>query len=78
LGYDLNTVELAMRDGVPYAIDFTNPAPDADANSIGSANFTWIVQNMAEVLVERVRRPRPLELTGTWPATVAARRGALR
>jgi glutathione synthase/RimK-type ligase-like ATP-grasp enzyme len=76
LGYDLNTVELAMRDGVPYAIDFTNPAPDADANSIGAANFAWIVQNMAEVLVERVRRPRPLELTGTWPAAVAVQRGA--
>ncbi len=78
LGYDLNTVELAVRDGVPYAIDFTNPAPDADPNSIGEANFTWIVQNMAEVLVERVHRPPPFELTGTWPAAVAAQRGANR
>lgn len=74
LGYDLNTVELAVRDGVPYAIDFTNPAPDADARSIGDENFAWIVQNMAEVLVERVRRPLPFELTGTWPATLAAQR----
>ena len=30
LGYDLNTVEFAVEDGVPYAIDFLNPAPDAD------------------------------------------------
>ncbi len=30
LGYDFNTVEFAVRDGVPYAIDFCNPAPDAD------------------------------------------------
>ena len=30
LGYDFNTVELAVRDGVPYAIDFCNPAPDAE------------------------------------------------
>ena len=30
LGYDLNTVEFAVEDGVPYAIDFMNPAPDAD------------------------------------------------
>ena len=30
LGYDLNTVEFAVRDGVPYAIDFMNAAPDAD------------------------------------------------
>ncbi len=32
LGYDFNTVELAVRDGVPYAIDFCNPAPDAESN----------------------------------------------
>ena len=30
LGYDLNTVEFAVEDGIPYAIDFMNPAPDAD------------------------------------------------
>jgi hypothetical protein len=76
LGYDMNTVELAVRDGIPYAIDFTNPAPDAEASSIGEANFEWIVRNMAEVLIERVRRPPPFELTGTWPSAVAARRGA--
>ncbi len=35
LGYDFNTVELAIRDGVPYAIDFCNPAPDADLKSVG-------------------------------------------
>jgi glutathione synthase/RimK-type ligase-like ATP-grasp enzyme len=76
LGYDLNTVELALRDGVPYAIDFTNPAPDADLSSVGAQNFAWIVRNMAELLVERVRRPRPFELSGSWPAVVAAQRGA--
>ena len=76
LGYDMNTVELAVRAGVPYAIDFTNPAPDADANSVGDANFDWIVKNMAEVLVERVRRPLPFELTGTWPDGIPARHGA--
>jgi hypothetical protein len=78
LGYDVNTVELAVRDGVPYAIDFTNPAPDADPNSIGEANFSWVVQNAAEVLVERVRRPPPFALTGTWPDALATQRGAYR
>jgi glutathione synthase/RimK-type ligase-like ATP-grasp enzyme len=67
LGYDMNTVELAVRGGIPYAIDFTNPAPDADLNSVGEANFAWIVGNMAEVLVDRVLHPRPFELTGSWP-----------
>ncbi len=49
LGYDLNTVEFAVEDGVPYAIDFMNPAPDADLHSVGRENFDWIV--------ERGRRP---------------------
>ncbi len=71
LGYDMNTVELAVRDGIPYAIDFTNPAPDADVNSIGETNFRWIVDAMADVLVERARNPRPFELTGSWPRRLA-------
>jgi hypothetical protein len=73
LGYDMNTVEFAVRDGIPYAIDFTNPAPDADVRSIGVENFTWIVRTMAQVLVDRVRSPRPVELTGDWPAHIAPR-----
>jgi hypothetical protein len=75
LGYDMNTVELAVRDGIPYAIDFTNPAPDADVNSIGEANFAWIVDNMADVLVERVKHPRPFELSGSWSRGIDLRHG---
>jgi len=52
LGYDLNTVELALRDGVPYAIDFCNPAPDADIASVGPENFEWIVETMANYTIE--------------------------
>ena len=59
LGYDMNTVEFAVRDGVPYAIDFMNCAPDADLYSVGEENFRWVVANMAELLVERVLRPDP-------------------
>jgi len=49
LGYDLNTVEFAVEDGVPYAIDFMNPAPDADVHSVGRENFDWIVNAVAEL-----------------------------
>jgi hypothetical protein len=66
LGYDMNTVELAVRDGIPYAIDFMNCAPDADLHSVGRENFDWVVSNMAEVLIGMVRTPRPFELTGSW------------
>ncbi len=57
LGYDLNTVEFAVEDGVPYAIDFMNPAPDADVLSVGPDNFAWIVSTMAELAVEQALAP---------------------
>jgi glutathione synthase/RimK-type ligase-like ATP-grasp enzyme len=52
LGYDLNTVEFAVEDGVPYAIDFMNPAPDAEVTSVGRENFEWIVNAVAEMAVK--------------------------
>ena len=52
LGYDFNTVELAIRDGVPYAIDFCNPAPDADLKSVGEENFEWVVEHAALFAIE--------------------------
>jgi hypothetical protein len=59
LGYDLNTVEFAVEGGVPYAIDFMNPAPDADVFSVGHDNFTWIVEHMAQLAVRRAREAPP-------------------
>lgn len=58
-GYDMNTVEFAVRDGVPYAIDFMNPAPDADYWTIGQENYEWVIRTMATFLVDLVNEPRP-------------------
>jgi hypothetical protein len=58
LGYDLNTVEFAVEDGVPYAIDFMNPAPDAALESVGPDNFNWIVDAVAEMAVDRALKPQ--------------------
>ncbi len=55
LGYDFNTVELALRDGVPYAIDFCNPAPDADKASVGEENFAWVVETAANFAIEKAK-----------------------
>ncbi len=66
LGYDLNTVEFAVRDGVPYAIDFCNPVPDADKYSVGHANFEWVVEHMANLLIERALNHQPGRLNLTW------------
>jgi hypothetical protein len=38
-----------VEDGVPYAIDFMNPAPDADVHSVGRENFEWVVNAVAEL-----------------------------
>src|SRR5450432_176643 len=53
LGYDFNTVELAVKDGIPYAIDFCNPAPDAEKASVGEENFNWVVETAALYAIER-------------------------
>ena len=54
LGYDLNTVEFAIKDGIPYAIDFMNPAPDAELASVGEFNHRWIVDNLTEFIIKKL------------------------
>ena len=66
LGYDFNTVELAVRDGVPYAIDFCNPAPDADRASVGDDNFAWVVENAANYAIERALAQKDGQDNLTW------------
>lgn len=66
LGYDFNTVELALRDGVPYAIDFCNPAPDADRNSVGEENFAWVVETAANYAIEKAQSYEEGKDSLTW------------
>lgn len=51
LGYDMNTIEFAVRGGIPYAIDFLNPAPDFDVSSLKEEYFEWVVRHMAELVI---------------------------
>ena len=66
LGYDLNTVEFAVEDGIPYAIDFMNPAPDADRHSVGEANFEWIVDKVAKLAVKKAQEAEPQSSQFHW------------
>jgi hypothetical protein len=66
LGYDFNTVELAVREGIPYAIDFCNPAPDADLPSVGEDNFEWVVSTMAKYAIERAHTQQFGKDNLTW------------
>jgi glutathione synthase/RimK-type ligase-like ATP-grasp enzyme len=66
LGYDFNTVELAIRDGIPYAIDFCNPAPDADLKSVGEENFEWVVETAANFAIEKAQQQKDEKDNLTW------------
>ncbi len=66
LGYDMNTVEWAVRDGVPYAIDFMNPAPDMDVHSLTPHYFEWAVEHMADLAIKLARQPRPQRAELSW------------
>lgn len=66
LGYDFNTVELAIRDGVPYAIDFCNPAPDAERAGVGEENFEWVVETAANYAIEKALENKEGADNLTW------------
>jgi glutathione synthase/RimK-type ligase-like ATP-grasp enzyme len=66
LGYDFNTVELAVRDGIPYAIDFGNPAPDAERSGVGEENFEWVVETAANYAIEQALNQKEGQLNLTW------------
>ncbi|MEO7311273.1 MAG: hypothetical protein ABIX01_12800 [Chitinophagaceae bacterium] len=66
LGYDFNTVELALRDGVPYAIDFCNPAPDAELSSVGQENFDWVVETAANYAIDKALAQTDGQDNLTW------------
>lgn len=77
LGYDLNTVEFAVEDGVPYAIDFMNPAPDADRHSVGEANFEWILDKVSKLAVKKAEEYTGEAMVGlTWSGFLTGGTGA--
>ncbi|HEX8069447.1 MAG TPA: hypothetical protein VF546_05820 [Pyrinomonadaceae bacterium] len=58
LGYDINTVEFAIKDGIPYAIDFMNPAPDAELASVGEFYHNWVTNAVVELVFKRLAEPQ--------------------
>ena len=74
LGYDMNSVEFAIRDGVPYAIDFMNPAPDMDVYSLTPMYFDWAVQHMADMAVQLAQNPRRQAAELRWDEMFTASR----
>lgn len=75
LGYDFNTVEFAVRNGVPYAIDFCNPAPDAEVTSVGEDNFEWVVEHAALMAIEKAQAHKKGKMNLTWGEFVKGQMG---
>jgi len=66
LGYEMNTIEFAVRDGVPYAIDYLNPAPDFERDRITAFYFSHVVEKMANLVVDRARNNDPSQCWPRW------------
>ena len=64
LGYEMNTIEFAIKDGVPYAIDFLNPAPDFERDRITAHYFDMVVEKMANLVIDRALNGSPAD---PWP-----------
>ncbi|HEX2620366.1 MAG TPA: hypothetical protein VHL11_09470 [Phototrophicaceae bacterium] len=71
LGYDMNTVEFAIRNEVPYAIDFMNPAPDMDVNSLGKTHFDWMVTHMADMVIRLAKSEASTRERYYWGKLIA-------
>jgi hypothetical protein len=72
LGYDMDTCEFAVRDGIPYAIDWLNPAPDMDYYSITPYYFEWVVEAMADLAIERALNGYPMQVRYRWDSFLNA------
>lgn len=66
LSYDFNTLEFAVQDDIPYAIDFMNAAPDAERTSVQEDNFEWVLDTTAKYLVEVARAGRAVPTEYAW------------
>ena len=64
LGYEMNTIEFAVRDGVPYAIDFLNPAPDFERDRITPHYFDVVVDRMSALVIDRAIHG---DVRQSWP-----------
>lgn len=74
LGYDMNSLEFCIRDGVPYAIDFMNCAPDMDIYSLTPTYFEWVVTKMADLAITLAKNPRRTAVEAKWSGLFSASR----
>jgi hypothetical protein len=76
LGYEMNTIEFAVENGVPYAIDFLNPAPDFERDRITPHYFDMVVEKMANLVIDRALNGHPSQSWPRWAEMVGLSAGA--
>jgi hypothetical protein len=60
----MNTIEFAVQDGIPYAIDFLNPAPDFERDRITPHYFDLVIEKMSAMVIDRALNGTAQQ---TWP-----------
>lgn len=71
LDYDMDTIEFAVQDDIPYAIDYLNPAPDAEKSSVQEENFEWVLHHTAKYLIELAQEGRRIPTEYKWSNFIA-------
>jgi len=66
LGYEMNTIEFAIKDDVPYAIDYLNPAPDFERDRITDFYFRHVVEKMSQLVLDRALNGHPSQCWPQW------------
>jgi len=74
LGHDVSAIDFAIRDGVPCAVDFGNPAPELDVSALTPPHFEWVVQHMADLAIALARKSRRQARSLAWNKLLAAGR----
>jgi glutathione synthase/RimK-type ligase-like ATP-grasp enzyme len=71
LDYDMDTIEFAVENDIPYAIDYLNPAPDAEKSSVQEENFEWVLHHTAKYLIELAQEGRRIPTEYKWSNFIA-------
>jgi glutathione synthase/RimK-type ligase-like ATP-grasp enzyme len=64
LGYEMNSIDFAIKDGIPYAVDLANAVPEFERERITEFYFTHIVDRMARLVIDRALNG---SIANTWP-----------
>jgi len=68
LGYEMNTIEFAIQDDVPYAIDYLNPAPDFERDRITEFYFSHVIEKMTALVIDRALKGNVMDSWPQWEA----------